>query len=219
MNNQSSDRPQGREEVGNPGRRRFLSFLILVLGAVGTVILAVPVIGFVIGRMFHRPRGVWRKVGEVSKFKVGTTVSVTFENENRRTWDGITGRSAAWVRRESEGRFIAFSVNCTHLGCPVRWEPKANLFMCPCHGGVYYSDGDVAGGPPPKPLPRYNMRVRDGQVEIKTAPIPITVASRDCIAQEGNDDMRFVRRLWQWIEDRTGLGAIIRVLGNSPGTT
>jgi menaquinol-cytochrome c reductase iron-sulfur subunit len=25
---------------------------------------------------------------------------------------------------------VAFSINCTHLGCPVRWLPDANLFMC-----------------------------------------------------------------------------------------
>jgi menaquinol-cytochrome c reductase iron-sulfur subunit len=38
--------------------------------------------------------------------------------------------------------------------------------MCPCHGGVYYKDGSVAAGPPPRPLERYPVRVQDGQVEI-----------------------------------------------------
>jgi len=48
------------------------------------------------------------------------------------------------------------------------------LFMCPCHGGVYYNDGTVAAGPPPKPLIRYDVRTLNGQVEIKTMAIPIT---------------------------------------------
>ncbi|MDQ2900037.1 MAG: Rieske 2Fe-2S domain-containing protein, partial [Acidobacteriota bacterium] len=48
------------------------------------------------------------------------------------------------------------------------------LFMCPCHGGVYYKNGDVAAGPPPKPLTKYPVRVRDGLVEILTKPTPIT---------------------------------------------
>src|SRR3712207_8271662 len=43
-------------------------------------------------------------------------------------------------------RSKAFAVNCTHLGCPVRWIQDASLFLCPCHGGVFYSDGRVAGG-------------------------------------------------------------------------
>jgi menaquinol-cytochrome c reductase iron-sulfur subunit len=68
---------------------------------------------------------------------------------------------------------MAFTVNCAHLGCPVRWLPDARLFMCPCHGGVYYEDGRVAAGPPPHPLERYPVRVNDGQVEIQTEPIPI----------------------------------------------
>jgi menaquinol-cytochrome c reductase iron-sulfur subunit len=50
----------------------------------------------------------------------------------------------------------------------------AELFMCPCHGGVYYKDGTVAAGPPPKPLVRLEVRITKGQVEIKSAPIPIT---------------------------------------------
>jgi menaquinol-cytochrome c reductase iron-sulfur subunit len=56
----------------------------------------------------------------------------------------------------------------------VRWLADADLFMCPCHGGVYYSDGTVAAGPPPKPLIRYEVRMVNGQVEIKTMAIPIT---------------------------------------------
>jgi menaquinol-cytochrome c reductase iron-sulfur subunit len=45
--------------------------------------------------------------------------------------------------------------------------------MCPCHGGVYYQDGTVAAGPPPRPLPQYPVRLVDGKVEIRTDPIPI----------------------------------------------
>ena len=39
-------------------------------------------------------------------------------------------------------------------------RPDAELFLCPCHGGVYYADGTVAGGPPPQPLFRYGVRDR-----------------------------------------------------------
>ena len=44
-------------------------------------------------------------------------------------------------------KFQVFAVNCAHLGCPVRWFPQSSLFMCPCHGGVYYRDGSRASGP------------------------------------------------------------------------
>ena len=50
--------------------------------------------------------------------------------------------------------FQVFAINCAHLGCPVRWFPESRLFMCPCHGGVYYEDGSRASGPPPRGLYR-----------------------------------------------------------------
>jgi menaquinol-cytochrome c reductase iron-sulfur subunit len=113
-------------------------------------------------------------VGAVDQFAIGQTVSVKFEDPSPLPWSGVTARTAAWLRRVSAQEFVAYSVNCTHLGCPVRWIPSANLFMCPCHGGVYYQDGSVAAGPPPKSLVRYPVRVQNGQVQIQTSPIPIT---------------------------------------------
>ena len=87
---------------------------------------------------------------------------------------GDYGEERGLASAGERGEFIAFSAHCTHLGCPVRWLPDAQLFMCPCHGGVYYQDGAVAAGPPPMPLVRYEVRVENGEVRIKTAPIPIT---------------------------------------------
>jgi quinol---cytochrome c reductase iron-sulfur subunit, bacillus type len=104
---------------------------------------------------------------------VGETVPVKFEDPSVLPWAGVTGLTAAWVRRVSETEFVAYSVNCAHLGCPVQWRPSAQLFLCPCHGGVYYADGTVAAGPPPHPLPRYQVRVRDGRIEILAQPLPI----------------------------------------------
>ena len=82
----------------------------------------------------------------------------------------------AFIVQVASGVALAFSANCTHLGCPVRWLEGADLFMCPCHGGVYYSDGNVAAGPPPLPLFRYDVRVANGEVQMKQAIVPISTA-------------------------------------------
>ena len=155
-------------------RRRFLERLSLVAGGVGALILTVPVAGFILAPFFMRTKEVWRSVGKVDSFKIGETKAVDYEDTSPLPWAGVTARSAAWLRRVNADTFIAFSINCTHLGCPVRWLAEANLFMCPCHGGVYYNDGTVAAGPPPAPLPRYQVRVQNGDVQILTAPIPIS---------------------------------------------
>ncbi|MGD0536520.1 MAG: Rieske 2Fe-2S domain-containing protein [Verrucomicrobiota bacterium] len=156
----------------SPERRRFLTGLCLGLSALASAVVSIPVLGFVLAPLLRKEERAWRRVGSVEAFKVGATVAVTFPNATSVTWDGSAGRTAAWLRRMKDQEFVAFAISCTHLGCPVQWKEDANLFMCPCHGGVYYSNGEVAGGPPPRPLPRYNVRVRDGQVEIETAPIP-----------------------------------------------
>jgi menaquinol-cytochrome c reductase iron-sulfur subunit len=154
-------------------RRQLLGKMSVALGVAGGVALAVPAVGFIIAPLFRHPTREWRPIGAVSQFKVGETVNVMFIDASPLPWAGVTARTAAWLRRVTETDFQAFSVNCAHLGCPVRWMPDARLFMCPCHGGVYYQDGTVAAGPPPHALPQYPVRVRDGQVEIRTDPIPM----------------------------------------------
>ena len=76
-------------------------------------------------------------MGFVENFEEGRTVEVGFEDPSRLPWDGVSANRSAWLRREKGDYFIAFAINCTHLGCPVRWESKADLFLCPCHGGVF----------------------------------------------------------------------------------
>jgi len=155
-------------------RRKFLTNLSLWLGALPAAIISVPVFSALLGPLLEKNKQEWRQVGDATDFPVGTTKLVKFINADPLPWAGTTAKSAAWLRRENEKEFTAFSANCTHLGCPIRWESKAELFMCPCHGGVYYKDGSVASGPPPKALVQYQVRLNKGVVEIKTAPVPIT---------------------------------------------
>ncbi len=152
-------------------RRRVLSRISFVAGGIAAALVAVPGGLFLLG--LRRTPRVWRPVGTLDQFRVGATVEVAFQDPSPLPWSGVTARTAAWLRRVSDQEFVAFSVNCTHLGCPVRWLPDAEIFMCPCHGGVFYRDGRVASGPPPRPLVRYPVRVRDETVEILTSPIPI----------------------------------------------
>ncbi|HXS95444.1 MAG TPA: Rieske (2Fe-2S) protein [Candidatus Limnocylindrales bacterium] len=158
----------------SPERRKFLAWISIGLGSVAALLIGVPVVGFLVAPLFEAASTRWRSVGTADQFQPGNTTEVKFEDASSVAWAGVTAQTGAWLRREASGEFIAFAVNCTHLGCPVRWLQDAELFMCPCHGGVYYKDGTVAAGPPPRPLTHYAVRVRDGQVEILTMPTPIT---------------------------------------------
>lgn len=161
-----------RNEPPQPGRRKFLARLSIAIGSLAAAVVAIPSVGFLLG--LRKGPKVWRTVGKVSDFSIGTTTEVTFQDPSPLPWSGVTAQTAAWLRRVADQEFIAFSVDCTHLGCPVRWLSDAHLFMCPCHGGVFYGDGRVASGPPPRPLTQYPVRVQSGQVQILTSPLPIT---------------------------------------------
>jgi menaquinol-cytochrome c reductase iron-sulfur subunit len=156
----------------DPARRRLLARVSVGLGACCAG-LALPMVGFVISPLLRPVPRVWRTVGRVDAFRIGETVNVQILDSSPLPWAGVTAHTAAWLRRKSHDEFVAFAVNCTHLGCPVRWLPSANLFMCPCHGGVYYADGGVAAGPPPGPLWRYPVRVQDDLVQVRADPLPL----------------------------------------------
>lgn len=153
-------------------RRKFLTDIGVLAAGVAAAIVTVPAIAFLLG--LRKTPTMWRSLGHIDDFKIGETVEVSFADPSPLPWSGVTAKTAAWLRRNSEQEFVAFAIYCTHLGCPVRWISTADLFMCPCHGGVFYADGKVASGPPPKPLSTYPVRVNNGFVEIQTSPVPIT---------------------------------------------
>ena len=155
-------------------RKKFLLRISLALGGIAALATSIPVIGSLLEPILEKKTQAWRRVGSLKDFKINTTTLVKFINADPKPYAGVTAESAAWVRRNSETDFTAFTANCTHLGCPVRWEQDAELFMCPCHGGVYYKDGTVAAGPPPKRLTQYKIRIYKDEVQIETAPLPLT---------------------------------------------
>jgi Rieske Fe-S protein len=72
-------------------------------------------------------------------------------------------------RKEIMSKLNVLSNSCAHLGCPVRWFPEKELFLCPCHGGLYDINGGWVGGPPPRGMYRYTeAEIREnGKLYIK----------------------------------------------------
>ena len=155
-------------------RRTFIIKMLSIFSGLLGILVAIPIVGAMVAPIYRKREKDWRSVGKVNSFKIGSTVLVKFKNTSPLPWSGVTSQTASWLRRDTADNFIAFSVNCAHLGCPVRWIPDAQIFLCPCHGGVYNKDGSYAAGPPPHGLSRYPVRIRNNEVEILSSPIPIT---------------------------------------------
>lgn len=77
------------------------------------------------------------------------------------------GPSPAMLIHHQDGRWIALSAVCSHLGCTVQYEAQADRIHCACHGGVYdaYTGANVSG-PPPRPLKLFKVAVNDSGVEV-----------------------------------------------------
>lgn len=168
------NQPTPEETEKAVGRRGFLSKVTFGIGAFIGTVMAFPLVTAMLDPVTRKKETTWRHVGNLEDFETGKTKMVSFQNASPYEWSGKIAYSAAYIRREENNKLTAFSVNCAHLGCPVRWEEEAELFMCPCHGGVYYKDGSRAAGPPPRGLYTYPVRIVNNQIEIETEAIPIT---------------------------------------------
>jgi len=154
-------------------RRSFLFRVGVGLSALAGVLLTLPLIGYVAGVLFRRkPYQAWISLGPLDDFPEKQTRLATYRNPFTTPWDGETADVPCWVRRMDGANFQVFAINCTHLGCPVRWFPESGLFMCPCHGGVYYQDGARASGPPPRGLYVYEHRIEKGELLVRGGQLP-----------------------------------------------
>jgi Rieske Fe-S protein len=146
------------------------------LGALAALAFGIPFLGYLLAAV-RRATVQWVPLGTVAKFPVSETRLVTFPNPIRQPWDGMVAHIGVYVRNlgtdeEKRDQFQVFAMNCAHLGCPVTWFPQSGLFMCPCHGGVYYENGERASGPPPRGLYHCVWRVQDGNLEIQAPHLP-----------------------------------------------
>jgi Rieske Fe-S protein len=153
--------------------RRTLMKLGLLLNGVVAIAIATPIVGYLLSPI--KRKGAyqsWVSLGPLENFPVTQTRLVDFENPSMNQSDGQTAKAACWVRRQQGEKFQVFAINCAHLGCPVRWFQQSQLFMCPCHGGVYYADGSRASGPPERGLFEYAYKVEGGQLHIDAGQMP-----------------------------------------------
>jgi Rieske Fe-S protein len=157
-------------------RRSALGWLSIAFGALAACAFGIPFFGYLLAPL-RRAAPLWVSLGKLDKFPLNQTLLETFDNPLRHPWDGMTAMTGVYVRYlgqddNQRSQFMVLATNCTHLGCPVTWFPQSGLFMCPCHGGVYYSNGERAAGPPPRGLYHCVWRIRKGELQIQAPHLP-----------------------------------------------
>ena len=76
------------------------------------------------------------------------------------------GNRPGLLVKTPSGELRAFSARCTHLDCTVQYREDLSHIWCACHNGHFDLSGRNIAGPPPEPLPTYDVNVRGTQIVV-----------------------------------------------------
>jgi menaquinol-cytochrome c reductase iron-sulfur subunit len=140
-------------------RRAFHLSAIYGLWTVIGAALSVPAAIYLLFPPRAKKKPEWVDVGDITQMRVNTPEEVVFRRTRIDGWKVTSEKSTAWVVRTSERDVLAFSPQCTHLGCAYHWDEQAKEFLCPCHTSTFALDGRVLSGPAPRALDRFNIKI------------------------------------------------------------
>ncbi len=148
-------------------RRGFLKLSTGMLGSVVAVILAAPLVGTLVGTIYRTKKLQWTKVGEVDLLPLGQPVKLSWTDEKADEFIRESVERDVWAIKHSATEVTIFSPICPHLGCRYDWHPDKHEFICPCHGSLYSINGQVLGGPAPRPLDTLPGRLENGEIFVE----------------------------------------------------
>jgi menaquinol-cytochrome c reductase iron-sulfur subunit len=192
-------KPAGYFEGESMTRRSVFAVAGQAFGGAALAAVALPVVGFAVAPVFENAEETWEAVGPADDY-----VSDTYRQAVITIVEGVgdSGKTTVYIRKgsadlgEDPNTHIAITTRCAHLGCPVSFVRAAGTFICPCHGGVYDFEGQVIGGPPVRPLDRFQTRVTDdGILEIG----PRYSVTNDLEPVRARDPGEFTGGIWEYL--------------------
>jgi Rieske Fe-S protein len=133
----------------NPGRRKFLNWLLATSGGALLASALYPILRYL------SPPNV--PEAATNQVEAGPTNDPEFLEKGFKIVR--FGADPVIVIRVAESQFKAFSATCTHLECIVEYQKGKNVIWCNCHNGQYDLNGRNVAGPPPRPLTAFKVDV------------------------------------------------------------
>ncbi len=142
--------PYGRDSEAQVTRREFCNFLVLTSSA-----LFVSTGAFTAKAIYDsRFAEVLPKLNIEDAGSLGAGESLNFRYP--------MASDSAILIRSRDGEYFAYGQKCTHLACPVYFEKNKQRLECPCHeAGFDMRTGAVLYGPPPRPLDKIVLDIRE----------------------------------------------------------
>jgi len=151
------------------GRRRFYLACIYGLPALIGAALSLPAAVYLLFPPRAKKNEEWVDAAKVGDLPLKAPEEVVFRRNRVDGWKVLSEKTTAWVVKMSDREIVAYTPQCTHLGCAYRWDEQKQYFICPCHTSAFGLDGKVLTGPAPRPLDRYQTRVDNGRLLIGPA--------------------------------------------------
>ncbi len=166
-------KPAGSDATDDlTSRRSFLShiYVFAALSSFMGIIVGVPILGYITNPLqIKQQPGKWVPLGKAADFAADSKPQVVqFTITGQDGWIEVNKAATCWVVPNGD-HLTVFNGRCTHLGCAYSWETEgdhANEFHCPCHDGAFNREGQVMGGPPPRPLDKLQTRVVNGDLQV-----------------------------------------------------
>ena len=155
----TSDTTQGN-------RRGFLIRVIQTVHAGMGATLAFIVGGAVVAPSFSRREKIWLPAGSLPQLLDGVPTAVTLRIARSDGASETVDRRVVYLVKSGDS-LSALDSTCTHLGCRTKFNPDTKQIECPCHGGVYDTNGNVVSGPPPSPLAKVAVRVEHDRIMVQ----------------------------------------------------
>jgi len=148
-------------------RRDFVKSVVAVIGTIIGGFITLPTIGYLISPALKVSTAeAWIPLGPLENYPVDTPTLFNFTRTKINGWEKTVNSYGVYVVNQGDGQAKVYNNMCTHLSCRVTWQPDNQIYFCPCHDGQFDPDGEVVGGPPPRPLNIYETKVEEGVLSI-----------------------------------------------------
>lgn len=156
----------------NVTRRQFLNYTLTGVGGFMAAGMLLPMVRFAIDPLLQDSKAAELQSVVSEDELTETPKKYQFKVPKVDGWHKFDETKSAYIFK-NDGKVLALSPICTHLGCTVSWASDPahpNQYHCPCHGGRYTKTGiNIPGTPPPAPLHVYDTTIKDGTVYLGEA--------------------------------------------------
>ena len=149
-------------------RNDFVKVTVGILGAAIAGVVGIPAVAYVLSpALKNQSLDTWVQLGPLENFLPGIPTLLTFTRTKVNGWEKTVNSFGVYIYRKNESEVVVFSNVCTHLSCRVTFVEDTQEYDCPCHDAQFDIDGNVIGGPPPRPMDRYETKIEEGLLFIR----------------------------------------------------